>query len=109
MDMEIPKEWTQMLETIQKSCKDMAASLPTMKAEGSSGAGMVSAVVNGENKLVDLKIDDAVWKMDDKDAMRVLIMSAVNTAVDNLRKKQQENLSQSLGINPEDTLGGIIH
>lgn len=51
-----------------------------LKITGESGAGMVSAVVTGDGQLEDLKIDDDLLEISQKDMLIELVISAVNEA-----------------------------
>jgi DNA-binding YbaB/EbfC family protein len=54
--------------------------------ESSSGGGMVTAVVNGRQELVQLKIDPQVIDPEDVEMLQDLVLAAVNDA---LRKSQE--------------------
>lgn len=70
----------------------------TVHAEGRSGAGMVTVKLRGDYKVEDIVIDDSVWLMDDKNALRLLVMSAFNTALENLNAELTREMGGMLNI-----------
>ena len=50
--------------------------------EGEAGAGMVKAKATGTGKIVSVEVTDEVYAMGDRNDMCVLIVSAVNAALD---------------------------
>ena len=66
--------------------------LSKMSVTGEAGAGMVTATVNGEGRLKDIKIDPALLKAEEKDMLEELIISAVNEA----SKKAKEAVSHEM-------------
>jgi len=61
-------------------------------AEASAGGGMVTAVANGRQELVSIKIEKEVVNPEDVDMLQDLIVAAVNAAV----KKAQEMVSEEM-------------
>ncbi len=61
--------------------------------EATAGGGMVTAVVNGKQQLVSLKIEEDVVDPEDVEMLQDLIVAAVNEAM----KKSQELVSSEMG------------
>lgn len=61
--------------------------------EASSGGGMVTAVANGKQQLVSLKIEEDVVDPSDVEMLQDLILAAVNEAM----KKSQELVTAEVG------------
>ena len=61
-------------------------------AEASAGGGMVTAVANGRQEVVSLKIEKEVVNPEDVEMLQDLIVAAVNAAT----KKAQEMVSEEM-------------
>jgi DNA-binding YbaB/EbfC family protein len=60
-----------------------------------AGGGMVSVSMNGNAEVVDLDIDDSL--LDDKDAMQILLISAINDVVKMAEDYKKQSAMQMLG------------
>ncbi|GAB6045644.1 YbaB/EbfC family nucleoid-associated protein [Caminibacter profundus] len=65
----------EMMQKLQEQMQ--AADNKTYSAK--SGGGLVEATVNGKFEVIDIKIDDSL--LEDKEALQILLMSAVNDAI----------------------------
>jgi nucleoid-associated protein EbfC len=61
-------------------------------AEASAGGGMVTAVANGRQEVVSIKIEKEVINPEDVEMLQDLIVAAVNAAI----KKAQEMVSEEM-------------
>ena len=61
-------------------------------AEASAGGGMVTAVANGRQEVVSIKIEQEVVNPEDVEMLQDLIVAAVNAAI----KKSQEMVSEEM-------------
>lgn len=61
-------------------------------AEASAGGGMVTAVANGKQELVSIKVEKEVVNPEDVEMLQDLIVAAVNAAL----KKAQEMVSEEM-------------
>jgi len=61
-------------------------------AEASAGGGMVTAVANGRQEVVSIKIEKEVVNPEDVEMLQDLIVAAVNAAI----KKSQEMVSEEM-------------
>lgn len=96
-DFQFISELQNMASTFASNAKKKTAAV---HAEGSSGAGMVKVRMSGEYKVEDITIEDTVWMMDDKDALRLLIISAVNNALENLNAALSRELGGMFNLKP---------
>ncbi len=78
---------------MQQKMAQIQEELGKQTVEASAGGGMVSAVVNGKQRLVSLKIEREAVDPEDVEMLQDLVMAAVNEAV----KKSQELLQQEMG------------
>lgn len=83
------------IKEVQESMKTAQEGLKNIYAEGDAGAGMVSAKVNGQKTLVELKIDDSIINKEDSDMMKDLIIAAVNKAIQEVEIKSKEHMKQA--------------
>jgi hypothetical protein len=65
--------------------------------EASAGNGKVTAVVNGNRELIALNIDPEVLKSDNPELLENLIISAVNTALGNIREMMNYEMNVATG------------
>ena len=88
-----------MMEEVQKKAQEMQAKTANERYEGKSGGGLISAVLSGNGELVDLNIDDSL--LEDKEALQILLMSAVNEALSKMEEgKRKSALEMMGGFNP---------
>jgi nucleoid-associated protein EbfC len=76
----------QQVKMLQEKMAKIQEELSLKTVESSSGGGMVTAVVNGRQELVQLKIDPQVIDPEDVEMLQDLVLAAVNDA---LRKSQE--------------------
>ena len=80
-------------QMMQKKMAQMQQELETKEAEASAGGGMVTARVNGKQKLLALTIEPAVVDANDVEMLQDLVVAAVNEAI----KKSQEMIQAEMG------------
>lgn len=86
-----------MLGDMQKNIKELEEKSKESVFTAKSGGGLLSVSVNGAGEVVDINIDDSL--LDDKDALQILLISALNEAYKNM-----ENNKKSLALNMLDGL-----
>jgi len=79
-------------QKLQNKMEEIQKKLKSMKFEGSSGGEMVKAVVDGQQNLVEVKIDPEVVDADEIQMLEDLIVAAVNEA----RRKAQETATEEM-------------
>ncbi|MBN2284622.1 MAG: YbaB/EbfC family nucleoid-associated protein [Deltaproteobacteria bacterium] len=84
-------------QKMQEKMMQMQEELASKTVEASSGGGMVTAVVNGKNELVSLKIERAVVDPEDIEMLQDLIVAAVNEGVRRAQDMAQEEMSKITG------------
>ena len=85
------------MQNIQQHMKGMQERLDNLRAEGTSGAGMVEVVVNGKMQIISLKISPEIVDPNDVKTLEVLVAAAFNAAaqeVQNLLKDEAATLAQ---------------
>ncbi|MFN2433414.1 MAG: YbaB/EbfC family nucleoid-associated protein [Gemmatimonadota bacterium] len=68
-------------QKMQARVTQMQAELAERKVEATAGGGMVTAVVNGRQELVGLKLEREVVNPDDTEMLEDLVLAAVNEAM----------------------------
>ena len=82
-----------MLKTAKEMQDKLQKEMAEMRAEGSSGGGMVAVVLDGQKRLLSLRLDPEVVNKDDIEMLQDLIVAAWNDA----GAKVDEALGQKLG------------
>ncbi len=80
-------------EQIQKIQEDLSR----VKVEGASGGGMVSAVVNGKQQLISIKIDPEVVDREEIGMLQDLVVAAVNQALHRSSELAQQEMAKATG------------
>lgn len=83
------------VKEVQEKMKAAQEELAGIEVEGEAGAGMVIARMNAKKQLLDLKIDDSLYKEEDKDLQKDLIIAAVNKAIEAAEDKSKEHLQKA--------------
>ncbi|MCA1733502.1 MAG: YbaB/EbfC family nucleoid-associated protein [Acidobacteria bacterium] len=85
----------QLMRQAQEMQEQMQQKMASVKVEGTSGGGMVKAVMSGAKELVSIEIDREAVDPEDVDMLQDLIVAAVNEAG---RKVDEEMSSQMGGV-----------
>lgn len=86
-----------LAQQLQGQVARMQDDLARREYEASAGGGMVTAVVNGQNELVSVKIEKAVVDPSDITMLQDLIVAAVNQALSKARDGAKEEMSKLTG------------
>lgn len=85
------------LREVQAKMKEAQENLGNIYVTAESGAGMVTAKVNGLKQVVDIIIDDDLLKPEDKDMLKDLIIAAINKAMAEAEVLAKEEIRKSTG------------
>ena len=83
-------------QEMQKKMADVQSEIDSMEVEGSSGGGMVKAVVNGKKRILSLNIDPDILS-EDKEMLEDLILVAINQAIDKIEVVSKEKMGSLTG------------
>ncbi len=86
---DILKQARKMQEKLRQVQEELAAK----RVEGTSGGGMVTAVVSGAHELLEIHVDKQAVDPDDLEMLEDLIVAAVNQAM----TKSHELANQEMG------------
>ncbi len=79
-------------QQLQAKMLKVQEEMATRTAEASAGGGMVTAVANGKQELLSIKLEKEVVNPDDLEMLQDLIVAAANAAL----KKAQEMVSDEM-------------
>ncbi len=80
-------------QAMQQKMTRLQEELETREVEASAGGGMVTAVVNGKQQLLSLKVEKSVVDPEDVEMLQDLVLAAVNEAI----KKSQDMMQAEMG------------
>jgi len=83
----------QMMSQMKKMQEEIQQQMDSLRVEGSSGGGMVTIQMNGQKKILSVKIDPEAVSKDDIDMLQDLLQAAVNDAM----RRVDEALADKLG------------
>ena len=84
-------------QQMQKKMGQMQQEMESQQVEATAGGGMVTAVVNGRQKLLSLTIDPQVVYADDVEMLQDLVAAAVNEAINKSQDMMQAEMSKLTG------------
>jgi len=85
------------VQQMQARLAKVQEELDEVTAEGQAGGGMVTATVNGKNRVVGIKLEKEVVDPNDIEMLQDLISAAVNTALDKVSELVSEKMSGVTG------------
>lgn len=85
------------IQKMQAQMEQIQAELEQTQVEGTAGGGMVTAIVNGKQDLLEIKIDPEVVDPEDVEMLQDLIVAAVNQARQKAQELQSEQMSGLTG------------
>ena len=88
----------QLMKQAQQMQEQMQRQMQTIRVEGTAGGGMVKVKVNGQQEVLDLKIEPDVINPDDKGMLEDLVLAAVNEAVKKSKKLQEQEMAKATGM-----------
>ncbi|MEO3435105.1 YbaB/EbfC family nucleoid-associated protein [Inquilinus sp. CAU 1745] len=94
------KNLSQMMKQAQEMQTKMAQmqeKLGEIEVSGQSGAGMVTATLNGKGEMRGLKIDKSLVDPEDVEVLEDLVVAAVNDAKGKVEAQVQEETQRVMG------------
>lgn len=85
------KEMQGRLEEIQRE-------LARRTVEAAAGGGMVTAVANGELRILSVRIEPEILGSEDREMLQDLIAAAVNAAIAKAQRMVQEEMQRAAGL-----------
>ncbi|OQY19438.1 MAG: YbaB/EbfC family nucleoid-associated protein [Desulfobacteraceae bacterium 4572_35.1] len=84
-------------QQMQQKMERVQAEMEKKEVEGSAGGGMVTAVVNGKQQVLSVKIDPSAVDPQDVDMLQDLILVAVNEGIRQSQDLMQQEMSKLTG------------
>jgi len=98
------------LPKLKAEMEAMQQKLGQITAEANSGAGMVTAKINGRMEVISCVISEEAMKLQDKEMLEDLIVAAINQAIvkiNDLKAEETRKLASNLGMPLPDGEGGL--
>lgn len=95
-----------MAMQMQQEMERIQAELAETEVGGSSGGGVVRAVVTGKQTLVSVTIDPSAVDPDDVEMLQDLVTAAVNEALDASRRVAEQKMGALTSMT--GGLGGLL-
>lgn len=90
---EVLRQAQQMQERLARVQEELAG----RTVEASSGGGMVTAVVNGRQEVLSIRIEKEVVSPEDVELLQDLVAGAVNEAMSRSRKMMADEMAKITG------------
>jgi DNA-binding YbaB/EbfC family protein len=84
-------------QEMQAKMAKMQEELAAMEFEATSGGGMVTVKMNGQQEVLGVEIDEEVFKEGDKEMLEDLIVAAINEAREKAGEAAKEHMSKITG------------
>jgi DNA-binding YbaB/EbfC family protein len=79
----------------QTKLQSLQRDLAARKVEGAAGGGMVTAVVTGDFRVLEIRIEPALFEGGDRDMIQDLTAAAVNAALASAQRMVQEEMQRA--------------
>ena len=87
---------------------EMNEKLKELRLDGTAAGGLVTVSVNGLQELVACKIDPSLFQQGDAELLEELIITAVNSAIEEARTQQADTMRTIAGNLDMSSLSGFI-
>lgn len=84
-------------QLMQRKLHDMQEQMSTAEFTGTSGGGMVTAVVTGKGEVRSIKIDPSLLKAEEREILEDLLVAAINDAKKKADSDSENNMSDMMG------------
>lgn len=90
-------ELLKQAQKMQERIGEVQEQLATRRFEASSGGGMVTAVVSGQLRVIELRIEPGLIDQNDRAMLQDLAAAAVNAALEKAQRGVQEEFQRVQG------------
>ena len=101
------KDLLSKAQQMQGKLADLQRELAAKRFEGSAGGGMVTAVVSGELRVLEIQVEPGLVAGGDREMIQDLTAAAVNAALVNAQRGAQEEMQRLTGSLGIPGLGGL--
>ena len=92
-----PKQLQKMQKDLMDRMERMQEEMKAVTVEASSGGGLVTAVANGNQELIGMKIKREAIDEDDIEMLEDLVVAAVNLVLEKSKELSQSETSKLTG------------
>jgi DNA-binding YbaB/EbfC family protein len=92
-----PKQFQELIAKAQRQAQDLQSEMQRTIVEASSGGGTVTVKMNGQKRLLEVKIEPEAVKSGDIEMLQDLITAAVNEASRKIDDAMQASVGGMLG------------
>lgn len=85
----------ELLKNAELKAKELEAEMSKREFKAKSGGGLVQVSANGKGEIIDISIDESL--LEDKESMQILLISAVNDALNMVAQNRQSMAGDILG------------
>ncbi len=90
-----PFELLKNMDKIKSQAQEMKEKVATIKCSGYAYGNMIEAVANGNMEIESVKIDPSILTEENRAMLEVLVASAVNTALKNVKDRISQEAGQA--------------
>ncbi len=102
------KKMFEQAQQMQGKMNALQTELAGRRFEASAGAGMVTVVVSGDLRIVEIRFEQGLIEQGDRTLLEDLTRGAVNTALTNAQSQVQQEI-QKLQASAMGGLGGLFN
>lgn len=84
-------------QEMQGRMGEMQEKLKHVRVEGAAGGGMVTVEANGQQKVLNVRIEESLLQDGDKEMLEDLMVGAVNAALEKSREAAAEEMAKITG------------
>ena len=95
------------LQKVQEEISQTQENLGKLQVEGTAGGGMVTAVVNGKQEVLKIKIEKEAVDFNDVELLEDVIVAAVNQALGRARDQASAQMNKAAGGMLGNLPGGL--
>jgi DNA-binding YbaB/EbfC family protein len=82
---------------MQSRMSELQEKLAQLRVEGASGGGLVQVEVNGQQKVIAVRVDEKLLNADDREMLEDLLVAACNQALDKAKEAAATQMSELTG------------
>ena len=94
-------------QKMQREMEKAQENLANIQVEGSAGGGMVTVTATAAQQIMGVKIDPEVVDPEEVDMLEDLVLAAVNQALENAKKRSEEEMGKITGGMMPPGMGGM--
>lgn len=84
-------------QEMQSRMGQMQESLGRVRVQGTAGGGMVTVEANGQQKILNVQIEESLFDSQDREMLEDLLVAATNQALEKAREAATEEMGKLTG------------